>query len=212
MLSISADQRSRTVKRISDVRALRAAQFPEDAGPLAHNVRPETYLEINNFYTPTIYEMGAEVIRMLRAVIGADAFRAGMDLYFARCDGTAATIEDFIGCFAEASGRDLSQFMRWYSQAGTPLLSVTSAYDASARTFTLTLTQSTPATPGQAKKEPVVIPVALGLVGATGGDLAKKLGVSRVAVWQYFEQLRAAGFVIETQRSMQSRTLDLLKR
>ena len=167
----SADQRSRTVKRISDVRALRAAQFPEDAGPLAHNVRPETYLEINNFYTPTIYEKGAEVIRMLRAVIGADAFRAGMDLYFARCDGTAATIEDFIGCFAEASGRDLSQFMRWYSQAGTPLLSVTSAYDASARTFTLTLTQSTPATPGQAKKEPVVIPVALGLVGANGGDL-----------------------------------------
>ena len=166
----SSDQRSRPVKRIADIRALRAAQFPEDSGPLAHNVRPETYLEINNFYTPTIYEKGAEVIRMLKALIGAEAFRRGMDLYFERCDGMAATVEDFIACFAEASGRDLTQFMRWYSQAGTPQLTVASAYDANARTFTLTLTQSTAPTPGQPDKQPLVLPVALGLVGA-GGDL-----------------------------------------
>ena len=119
----SSDQRSRAVKRIADVRALRAAQFPEDAGPLAHNVRPQTYFEINNFYTPTVYEKGAEIIRMLKILIGAEAFRRGMDLYFQRYDGTAATVEDFIGCFAEASGRDLGEFMRWYDQAGTPKLS-----------------------------------------------------------------------------------------
>ena len=166
----SSDQRSRPVKRIADIRALRAAQFPEDGGPLAHNVRPETYLEINNFYTPTIYEKGAEVIRMLKALIGADAFRRGMDLYFERCDGMAATVEDFIACFAEASARDLTHFMRWYSQAGTPQLTVASAYDADARTFTLTLTQATAPTPGQPDKQPLVIPVALGLVGS-GGDL-----------------------------------------
>ena len=164
----SSDQRSRPVKRIADIRTLRAAQFPEDSGPLAHNVRPETYLEINNFYTPTIYEKGAEVIRMLKALIGADAFRKGMDLYFERCDGMAATVEDFIACFAEASGRDLTHFMRWYSQAGTPTLNVTSAYDASSKTFTLTLAQSTTATPGQPDKQPLVIPVSLGLVGASG--------------------------------------------
>ena len=166
----SSDQRSRPVKRIADIRTLRAAQFPEDSGPLAHNVRPETYLEINNFYTPTIYEKGAEVIRMLKSLIGVDAFRKGMDLYFDRCDGTAATVEDFIACFAEVSGRDLTQFMRWYSQAGTPALTVTSDHDASAKTFTLTISQSTPPTPGQAEKLPLVIPVALGLVGS-GGDL-----------------------------------------
>ena len=167
----SADQRSRAVKRISDVRALRSAQFPEDGGPLAHNVRPETYLEINNFYTPTIYEKGAEVIRMLRTLIGPASFRRGMDLYFERCDGSAATVEDFIGCFAEASGRDLSQFMRWYSQAGTPVLRVSAVYDEAARTCTLDLYQSTKPTPGQPTKHPVVIPVALGLIGPDGVDL-----------------------------------------
>jgi len=164
----SSDQRSRPVKRIADVRTLRAAQFPEDSGPLAHNVRPETYLEINNFYTPTIYEKGAEVIRMLKALIGAEAFRKGMDLYFDRCDGMAATVEDFIACFAKVAGRDLTHFMRWYTQAGTPALSVSSDYDADAKTFTLTLAQSTAPTPGQPAKLPLVIPVALGLVGADG--------------------------------------------
>ena len=124
------------------MRALRAAQFPEDAGPLAHNVRPQTYFEINNFYTPTVYEKGAEIIRMLKILIGDGGFRRGMDLYFQRYDGTAATVEDFISCFAETSGRDLGAFMRWYNQAGTPLLEVTSHYDAAARTFTLDFAQS----------------------------------------------------------------------
>ncbi len=125
----SADQRSAPVKRIADVRALKAAQFPEDAGPLAHNVRPEVYHEINNFYTATVYQKGAEVIRMLKTLIGADAFRKGMDLYFQRCDGTAATVEDFLACFARVSGRDLTSFKLWYSQAGTPLLTIRTAYD-----------------------------------------------------------------------------------
>ena len=123
----SADMRSAPVKRIAEVRVLRAAQFPEDAGPLAHNVRPEVYHEINNFYTATVYQKGAEIIRMLKRLIGAEAFRAGMDLYFQRYDGTAATVEDFIACFADVSGRDLGRFMRWYGQAGTPKLTVRGA-------------------------------------------------------------------------------------
>ncbi|MDB5569047.1 MAG: pepN [Hyphomicrobiales bacterium] len=168
----SADQRSRTVKRIADVRNLRAAQFSEDAGPLAHNVRPEIYHEINNFYTPTVYEKGAEVIRMLKRLIGDEAFRAGMDLYFERCDGTAATVEDFIGCFEQASSRDLTQFMRWYAQAGTPIVTARWSHDAAAKTFTLDLEQTTPPTPGQAEKLAQVIPVSLGLVARQGGDLA----------------------------------------
>jgi aminopeptidase N len=167
----SSDMRSRPVKRIADVRTLRAAQFPEDAGPLAHNVRPETYLEINNFYTPTIYEKGAEIIRMLKALIGANAFRKGMDLYFQRCDGTAATVEDFIACFAESSNRDLTHFMQWYKQAGTPVVRVSSSYDETTQSFTLNLSQETAPTPGQPVKQPLVLPVALGLVGATGHDL-----------------------------------------
>ncbi|WP_036260329.1 aminopeptidase N [Methylocapsa aurea] len=164
----SADMRSRPVQRIANVRTLRAAQFPEDAGPLAHNVRPEAYREINNFYTATIYEKGAEVIRMLKVLIGDEAFRKGMDLYFDRYDGTAATIEQFISCFGEASQRDLTQFSRWYNQSGTPLVEVTSAYDAAAKTFTLDFSQSSKPTPGQEHKEPFVIPIALGLVAADG--------------------------------------------
>ena len=168
----TSDQRSRPVKRIADVRALRASQFPEDAGPLAHNVRPSTYLEINNFYTPTIYEKGAEVIRALKTLIGADAFRRGMNLYFERYDGTAAIVEDFISCFAEASGRDLEPFMLWYNQAGTPELRVACAFDADRRTFTMDFEQHCPPTPGQNEKKPLVIPVALGLIGANGEDIA----------------------------------------
>src|SRR6202453_1679031 len=135
----SADQRSAPVKRIADVRGLKAGQFPEDAGPLAHNVRPELYHEINNFYTATVYQKGAEVIHMLKALIGASAIRAGMDLYFQRCDGTAATVEDFLACFAEVSGRDLTEFKRWYSQAGTPVLTVRTAYDGARKTFRVQL-------------------------------------------------------------------------
>ena len=168
----SSDERSRPVKRIMDVRTLRAAQFPEDAGPLAHNVRPETYLEINNFYTPTVYEKGAEIIRMLKLLIGETAFRKGMDLYFQRCDGTAAVVEDFLACFEEASKRDLTPFKRWYTQAGTPRLTVTSQYDAAAQRLTLDFEQSTAPTNGQSEKFPLVIPVALGLLDETGADIA----------------------------------------
>ncbi len=167
----SADMRSRAVERIGDVRGLRLAQFPEDAGPLAHPVRPDAYHEINNFYTSTVYEKGAEIVRMLRTLIGDDMFRRGMDLYFERFDGTAATVEDFLSCFADASGRDLTQFSRWYSQAGTPVVSVDGAYDRNARTFALTLRQSTAPTPGQPEKKPVVIPVALALFGENGEKL-----------------------------------------
>lgn len=166
----SSDERSRPVKRIADVRTLRSTQFSEDAGPLAHPVRPRAYKEINNFYTPTVYEKGAEVIRMLKVLIGEDAFSRGMDLYFERCDGTAATIEEFLDCFVEASGQDLAHFARWYEQAGTPTVVASGRYDAQAKSYTLQLAQSTPATPGQSDKQPVVIPVALGLVGK-GGDL-----------------------------------------
>ncbi len=172
----SSDMRSRAVHRIGDVRALRAAQFAEDAGPLAHNVRPDTYLEINNFYTATVYEKGAEVIRMLKVLVGDEAFRKGMDLYFERYDGTAAIVEDFVACFAEASGRDLAQFFRWYTQAGTPLVSIAASYDAAARAFTLDLAQSCKPTPGQERKEPFVIPIALGLVSRDLGDLPLRTG------------------------------------
>lgn len=164
----SSDERSRPVKRIADVRTLRSTQFSEDAGPLAHPVRPRAYKEINNFYTPTVYEKGAEVIRMLKVMIGDDAFRRGMDLYFERCDGTAATIEEFLACFAESSGQDLAHFARWYEQAGTPTITASGRYDAAAKRYTLDLKQSTPPTPGQAEKLPVVLPIRLGLVGALG--------------------------------------------
>ncbi len=168
----TADQRSAPVKRIADVRVLKAAQFPEDAGPLAHNVRPEVYHEINNFYTATVYQKGAEVIRMLKTLIGDAAFRKGMDLYFERCDGTAATIEEFLACFADVSGRDLTIFKRWYAQAGTPKLTIATQYDAAAKTFRVELSQTLQPTPGQPDKLPMTIPVRLGLVDADHGDLA----------------------------------------
>ncbi len=168
----SSDMRSRPVKRIADVRTLLARQFPEDAGPLAHPVRPETYHEINNFYTPTVYEKGAEVVRMLKTVLGADGFRAGMDLYFERHDGQAVTIEDFVAAFADATGTDLTQFKLWYSQAGTPEVVAKGSYDQRQKTYTLTLEQSSPPTPGQPAKLPQHIPVRFGLVGANGEDLA----------------------------------------
>ncbi|HME83484.1 MAG TPA: aminopeptidase N [Roseiarcus sp.] len=167
----SADMRSAPVKRISEVRVLRSAQFPEDAGPLAHNVRPEVYNEISNFYTATVYQKGAEIIRMLKRLIGPRAFRAGMDIYFQRHDGTAATVEEFIACFADVSGRDLGHFMRWYSQAGTPKLTVRSKYDPVERTYRLEIVQSIAPTPGQATKLPMTMPLALGLVDPQGGDM-----------------------------------------
>ena len=177
----TADERSRPVKRIADVRNLRAGQFVEDSGPLAHNVRPDAYAEINNFYTSTVYEKGAEVIRMLKLLIGAEAFRQGMDLYFTRCDGTAATMEDFVACFAEASGRDLAQFMRWYNQAGTPVVTATQEFDEGAGALTLTLAQHTGPTPGQDTKEPFVIPIALGLVDPRGAATRMRVSAATPA-------------------------------
>jgi aminopeptidase N len=170
----SSDQRSRPVKRISDVRGLRAVQFMEDAGPLAHPVRPDTYREINNFYTPTVYEKGAEVIRVLKTMIGPENFRKSMDLYFARHDGTAATVEQFVRCFADVSGQNLDQFMLWYHQSGTPEVRAEAHYDAAARTLTLDLTQSLAPTPGQPTKQPMVIPLGIGLVDPAGKDMPLK--------------------------------------
>ncbi|MGI2035343.1 aminopeptidase N [Rhizobium panacihumi] len=171
----SADMRSRPVKRIAEVRHLKSEQFPEDAGPLAHPVRPTVYREINNFYTTTVYEKGSEVTRMIATLLGQDGFKKGMDLYFERHDGDAATVEDFVKCFEDANGRDLSQFSRWYHQAGTPLVSVSTAYDADK--FTLTLEQSIPATPGQADKEPMHIPLSFALI-LDNGSIAEPASVS----------------------------------
>ncbi|ESY12200.1 aminopeptidase N [Mesorhizobium sp. C386A] len=168
----SADQRSRAVKRIAEVRTLRAHQFPEDQGPLAHPVRPRRYREINNFYTATVYEKGSEVVRMIRTILGAEAFRAGMDLYFERHDGEAATIEDFLKVFEDASGRDLSQFALWYHQAGTPNLTVSSTHNPATREFTLEIEQSVPPTPSESRKRLMHIPLAFGLVGAGGEPVA----------------------------------------
>jgi aminopeptidase N len=167
----TSDERSRPVERIKDVRGLRAHQFVEDAGPLAHPVRPTLYHEINNFYTTTVYEKGAEVVRMLQVLLGPQQFRKGMDLYFVRHDGEAATIEQFVQCFADASGRDLSQFMLWYAQSGTPEIVATGSYDARAKTYRLELAQTLPPTPGQPTKEPMVIPLVAGLVGPDGRDV-----------------------------------------
>ena len=168
----SADARSRTVQRIQDVRLLRSAQFTEDAGPLAHPVRPESYIEINNFYTATVYEKGAELVRMIETILGADAFRRGMDLYFERHDGQAATIEDFIACFEEASGRDLAHFKLWYSQAGTPELVCSLSFDKAKKQAELKIEQVLPPTPGETKKKPLHIPLRVGLIGANGQDIA----------------------------------------
>ena len=162
---------SRVVQRIGEVRGLRAAQFPEDAGPMAHPVRPAAYMEIRNFYTMTVYEKGAELVRMQHTLLGPRAFRAGMDLYFRRHDGQAVTTDDFVQSMQDASGIDLGQFRRWYEQAGTPVVEVEGKYDAAARRYALTLKQSCPPTPGQETKLPFHIPFALGLLGPDGRDM-----------------------------------------
>ncbi|MFA7495290.1 MAG: aminopeptidase N [Acidithiobacillus sp.] len=164
----SADMNSRGVQRIGDVRRLRAAQFPEDAGPLAHPVRPDAYSEINNFYTATVYEKGAELVRMLHTLLGKEGFRRGTDLYFERHDGHAVTIEDFVEALEDANHRDFSTFRRWYSQAGTPLLRAIGSYNPVNHSYSLTLEQETPATPGQPVKEVVPIPVCLALLNTQG--------------------------------------------
>jgi aminopeptidase N len=166
-----ADMYSRPVERIREVRGLRSGQFAEDAGPMAHPVRPASYMEINNFYTSTVYEKGAEVVRMIRTLIGASAFRKGMDLYFARHDGQAVTCDDFLRAMADASGADLSQFGLWYAQAGTPVLDIETEHDAARGRYALTARQSCPPTPGQDKKLPFHIPLAVGLVAPDGRDM-----------------------------------------
>jgi len=165
----TARERSPAVKRIEDVITLRSSQFAEDAGPLAHPVRPDSYVEINNFYTATVYEKGAELVRMLRALVGEEAWRAGCETFFARHDGQAVTVEDWLACFADAAGRDLSDFARWYAQAGTPRLTVRERFEGG--TYTLEMAQETPPTPGQADKAPLPVAVAIGLIGADGSEL-----------------------------------------
>ena len=171
-----ADMYSRPVQRIREVRDLRARQFPEDASPMAHPVRPQSYMEISNFYTATVYEKGAEVVRMIHTLIGAENFSKGMDLYFERHDGQAVTTDDFVQAMADASGADLTQFKRWYDQAGTPVLDVTRRVRRRLRSVTrLTVRQSCPPTPGQPEKQPFHIPLALGLVGPEGEDIPLEL-------------------------------------
>ena len=175
----SADMNSRGVKRVEDALFLRTHQFAEDAGPLAHPVRPDAFVDISNFYTLTVYEKGAEVVRMLHTLLGEDAFYAGTRLYFERFDGQAVTCDDFVDCLAEASGRDLSQFRRWYEQAGTPELAFDETYDAAEQRYTLTLRQHNPATPGQNDKAPLVIPVATGLL-VDGTPMSLDSGTTRI--------------------------------
>ena len=167
--SFTADQGSAAVKRIEDVRLLRAAQFPEDAGPLAHPIRPESYMEVSNFYTATVYNKGAEVIRMLHTLLGPQKFRAGCDLYFTRHDGTAATCEDFVLAMEDASGIDLTRFRLWYSQAGTPRVRATLTHEPAGGRALLTLEQTVPSTPGQPTKQPMPIPLKIALFGEYSG-------------------------------------------
>ncbi|APZ42210.1 aminopeptidase N [Acidihalobacter ferrooxydans] len=179
--SFTAEVTAGTVKRIDDVRMLRSRQFVEDAGPMAHPVRPPSYMEINNFYTVTVYEKGAEVVRMYETLLGREGFRRGMDLYFERHDGHAVTTDDFLAAMADANGEDLSQFQRWYEQAGTPRVTVEDAWDAASGRYTLTLRQSCPATPGQPEKRPFLIPVAVGLLDAQGRDMPLRLAAEAQA-------------------------------
>ncbi|GAB5506979.1 MAG: aminopeptidase N [Rhizobiaceae bacterium] len=173
----TADMRSRAVERIANVRALRARQFPEDQGPLAHPVRPRRYREINNFYTATVYEKGAEIVRMIHTLLGNEAFRKGMDLYFERHDGQAVTIEDFVAAFEDGADADLEQFSLWYHQAGTPNVAVTTSYDARRKEFSVELEQSVPPTPSESRKRVMHIPLAFGLVGTDGEDIGGTGGV-----------------------------------
>jgi aminopeptidase N len=166
----SADMNSRAVQRIDDVNSLRRLQFSEDASPLAHAVQPDQFIEISNFYTKTVYEKGAEIIRMQHTLLGEENFRKATDLYFERYDGHAVTCDDFVQCMADASERDMSQFFLWYKQAGTPTLNITSQYNAAQQTFTLTLKQSQPDTSGQTDKKPLHIPVAVGLLSQEGAE------------------------------------------
>ena len=181
----SAHERGAALRRIGDVEALRARQFREDAGPLAHPVRPAAYQAIDNFYTATIYEKGAEVIRMLRRLVGEDGYRAALDLYFDRHDGQACTIEDWLGVFADTTGRDLGQFKRWYEQAGTPRVAVSETWEDG--TYRLTFRQSVPDTPGQTGKAPMTIPMAVALLGPNGNEVLTEQVLELTEAEQSFE-------------------------
>ncbi|WP_353433103.1 aminopeptidase N [Polynucleobacter sp. MWH-UH23A] len=186
----SADQMGsesgRAVKRIEDVRLLRQLQFPEDAGPMAHPIRPDEYQEINNFYTVTVYEKGSEVVRMYQTLLGRDGFRKGMDLYFQRHDGQAVTCDDFLAAMADANGKDLTQFKNWYSQAGTPRVKVEEQYDATKKQYRLTLTQSCASTPGQAEKKPFHIPLKVRLITASNNQAEQLLELTEpTQVWTF---------------------------
>ncbi|MEO7128131.1 MAG: aminopeptidase N [Rhodoferax sp.] len=207
---MAGEASARAVRRIEDVRVLRTAQFPEDAGPMAHPVRPDSYIEINNFYTVTVYEKGAEVVRMMQTLVGRAGFAKGLTLYFERHDGHAVTCDDFAQAIADANPESklaatLTQFKRWYSQAGTPRLHASGAYDAQARTYTLTMTQSCPPTPGQPPKEPYVIPVGVGLLGPDGQELPLQLageaaplsGQHMLVITQASETLTFVGVEVE---------------
>jgi aminopeptidase N len=183
----SSDETSHAVKRIEDVRGLRSRQFAEDAGPMAHPIRPESYISMDNFYTGTVYVKGAEVVKMYHTLLGEEGFKKGMKLYFQRHDGGAVTCDDFRAAMADANGVDLTQFERWYSQAGTPVLEATQKYDSAKKTFTLTFKQHTPSTPGQPSesKQPLMIPIVTGLLSAaTGAEIAP----SKVLVLTQAEQ------------------------
>jgi aminopeptidase N len=197
----TADRTSRAVKRITDVNLLRTRQFPEDAGPLAHPVRPDSYIEINNFYTATVYEKGAEVVRMIHTLLGSEGFRKGIDLYFERYDGKAVTTDDFVKAMEEANQVDLTQFRRWYSQAGTPELAVEAEYDPAACRLTLTVHQHCPPTPGQPEKAPYHMPLTLGLIAPDGSDLPVRLQGEAGAALQKVLHL--------TERRQQFRLIDL---
>ncbi|MFT2098656.1 aminopeptidase N [Marinomonas sp. 2405UD66-6] len=173
--TFSADMHSETVKRVEDVSFLRTAQFAEDAGPMAHPVRPASFIEISNFYTLTVYEKGAEIVRMIHTLLGAEKFRAGSDLYFERHDGQAVTCDDFVAAMQDASSVDLTQFKRWYSQAGTPVVTVTDEFDAASGTYRLTMKQETPVTPNQPTKLALHIPVRVGLLDQNGNELSATL-------------------------------------
>ncbi len=172
---MAGEPAARAVCRINDVKRLREVQFPEDAGPMAHPVRPDSYQQIDNFYTPTVYEKGAEVVRVLHTLLGEDTFRRGMDLYFERHDGQAVTCDDFVAAMAQASGRDLTRFGRWYAQAGTPRVTASGRFSAGEKRFELALIQTTPPTPGQENKSPLQIPLSMGLVDSAGRDMRLQL-------------------------------------
>ncbi len=174
----TADQTDAAVKRIDDVKIIRAHQFAEDAGPMAHSIRPDSYIEMNNFYTVTVYNKGAEIIRMFHTILGAEGFRKGMDLYFKRHDGQAVTCEDFVCAMEDANNYPLQQFRRWYSQAGTPEVNITSNYNESEQTLTLTLEQKCPETPGQKTKKPFHIPIRIGLLDSSGSDMPLNLATA----------------------------------